>query len=311
MGVRLKFIFLNFVTSTIFVQRLTLSPILPLRAIRLLVLKWKFPVSDMLDSDHRRSLEAGNFTQIEDVIDARKKLGHYNVHQHPIARNNRCFHPMSTIPDRNLEIRFTESEITVLRVSALFGSKLIAERDMTVPGDGTHLGENPSMVNLATLVSRSIQSEGEEEYLVPLSSWDSFLKDNQAQTKISKKCWIRSSKTDPNIAVRLDSLGGTQNEPDVEEERRRPSWAGKFSNFCRRHWRQSHSVAEAETPDEDQNKPQNWGLFCSLGLHKDYVKCLGNFNVSGNMQASIAEEVSVWICCLNSVSLTRCKHRFG
>ncbi|ERL87987.1 hypothetical protein D910_05375 [Dendroctonus ponderosae] len=234
----------------------------------------------MLDSDtyHRSAPEAGRFKQIEDVIDARKELGQYNVHRHPNPLKNRCFcHPLeihggvSNISDKDIVVRSTESEITILRVSALSPLKLNkwdGISDMAAPGDGTHLGENPSMVNLATLVTQNIQSEGEEEYLVPLSSWDSFLKDDPAQglkrsseSKIGEKCWLRSWKTDPTIVVRLESSGSAQNKTPVEAERRRPSWAGKFSKFWRRHWQRSSSFRDPKPPeakpDDNQNKPQN------------------------------------------------------
>lgn len=78
----------------------------------------------------------------------------------------------------------TDSEITVVRVKRESLQMKESENnwdmhDKAIPGDGTHLGESPSLVNLVTLVNSSKESlnannsAGQNvEYMVPLSSWD-------------------------------------------------------------------------------------------------------------------------------------------
>lgn len=45
--------------------------------------------------------------------------------------------------------------------------------DKAVPGDGTHLAESPSLVNLVTFVNSDTNIKKKaDEYLVPISSWD-------------------------------------------------------------------------------------------------------------------------------------------
>ena len=67
----------------------------------------------------------------------------------------------------------TESEVTVVKCK-----KLKLETGNLEPGDGTHMSDNPSLVNLVTLVNPSENSatngdcREHEEYFVPLSSWD-------------------------------------------------------------------------------------------------------------------------------------------
>lgn len=152
-----------------------------------------------------------NDKQIEDVIDARKKKGQYDVctqSQNTITCRFAYSAPSASITDERtvrfdeplwmkdgelnncsvdsnlaLNIGPTDSEITVVRVKRegmqfkLNHNNNWDMHDEAIPGDGTHLGESPSMVNLVTLVRHSLQSihpstyEG-NEYLVPLSSWD-------------------------------------------------------------------------------------------------------------------------------------------
>lgn len=217
-----------------------------------------------------------NFKQIEDVIDARKRLGQYNVYKHGNVLNikrgfcstfqnptdvNRTvvkFDETSLVSTPG-NIRHTDSEITIVRIkcressSARKNHKLNNKwnmmNDIAIPGDGTHLAESPSMVNLATLVSQNLQCEGDDEYLVPLSSWDPLVKTEMqlmdcrslSEPKLNEKYSLSSSSTEPNLAWKLEnSNSATQTEVELEEHvSRRQSWAGKFSKFWRNHWRKS------------------------------------------------------------------------
>jgi len=217
-----------------------------------------------------------NFKQIEDIIDARKRLGQYNVYKHGNALNikrgfcsafqnptdvNRTvvkFDETSLVPTPG-NIRHTDSEITIVRIKCRGSSgarkshkpnKWNLMNDIAVPGDGTHLAESPSMVNLATLVSQNFQCEGDDEYLVPLSSWDPLVKTEMMQLldcrsssepKLNEKYLLSSSSTEPNLAWKLENSNSTtQTEVDLEEHAiRRQSWAGKFSKFWRNQWRKS------------------------------------------------------------------------
>lgn len=147
-------------------------------------------------------------TTIEDIIDARKNLGQYDV---CTQVTNTCRYaysaPSATINDLRIErnpcnmwmsdgelnnhafdantlnIGTTDSEITVVRVKRE-GLQFKSCRnnwdmhDEAIPGDGTHLGESPSLVNLVTLVAGQSETvlhsstNQRDEYLVPLSSWD-------------------------------------------------------------------------------------------------------------------------------------------
>lgn len=219
-----------------------------------------------------------NFKQIEDIIDARKRLGQYNVYKHGNALNikrgfcstfqnptdvNRTvvkFDETSLVPTPG-NIRHTDSEITIVRIKCRGSSgarkshkpnKWNLMNDIAVPGDGTHLAESPSMVNLATLVSQNFQCEGDDEYLVPLSSWDPLVKTEMMQLldcrsssepKLNEKYLLSSSSTEPNLAWKLENSNSTtQTEVDLEEHAiRRQSWAGKFSKFWRNQWRKSEN----------------------------------------------------------------------
>ncbi|KAJ8933653.1 hypothetical protein NQ318_019298 [Aromia moschata] len=81
----------------------------------------------------------------------------------------------------------TDSEITVVRVKcrkrpAKGRQSKWDMNDIAIPGDGCHLSDSPSMVNLVTLVGYSVPCEG-EEYLVPLSSWEPYLKQEHSDLK--------------------------------------------------------------------------------------------------------------------------------
>ncbi|KAF5306641.1 hypothetical protein FQA39_LY08830 [Lamprigera yunnana] len=135
--------------------------------------------------------------QIEDVIEAMKKCGQYNIIANEFrGRNPR---PMSAPTDVTNKASSqslinngdlygyslkrlgpTDSEVTVLRVKQKSLQNNTYENkwnlnDEAVPGDGTHLGESPSLVNLVTLIDRPMSCsliEERCEYLVPLSSWE-------------------------------------------------------------------------------------------------------------------------------------------
>lgn len=145
---------------------------------------------------------------IEDIIDSRKQSGQYDV---CTQVTNTCRYaysaPSATINDLRIErnpanmwmsdgeltshpfdantlnIGATDSEITVVRVKreGLQFKSCTNNWDLhdeAIPGDGTHLGESPSLVNLVTLVAGQSETElhsvinERDEYLVPLSSWD-------------------------------------------------------------------------------------------------------------------------------------------
>lgn len=144
-------------------------------------------------------------TTVEDIIETRKSEGQYDVYTQvtnfcryaysaPSANvndlrieRNHCNLWMSDGELNNhhfdvnsLNVGPTDSEITVVRVKRE-GLQFKADRnnwdmhDDAIPGDGTHLGESPSLVNLVTLVTGQSQNGPvicRDEYLVPLSSWD-------------------------------------------------------------------------------------------------------------------------------------------
>ncbi|KAK9888724.1 hypothetical protein WA026_000950 [Henosepilachna vigintioctopunctata] len=136
-----------------------------------------------------------NFKQIEDIIDARKQMGYYNVYKN---ENSKFSTPNTLVnPDRYVRfedtisqnesasnLKLTDSEVTIVRVRC--GETTFKRcpskwdmQDVAIPGDGSHLGESPSLVNLATMVIQfpmNISSAEGSEHLVPLSSWDPYYK---------------------------------------------------------------------------------------------------------------------------------------
>lgn len=142
---------------------------------------------------------------IEDIIDYRRNESQYDINSAEITNSCRYAYsaPSATINDLRIEripphsnlwisdyelnnqsldidVGPTDSEITVVRIKRE-GLQFKAERsnwdmhDEAIPGDGTHLGESPSLVNLVTLVPRQSDNSTirvRDEYLVPLSSWD-------------------------------------------------------------------------------------------------------------------------------------------
>nr|CAH7722935.1 unnamed protein product [Callosobruchus chinensis] len=134
-----------------------------------------------------------NCRDIEDIIDSRKLLGQYNALKNSNGGNLRYAYSSSCAADKyddtvaqlegdvgNADLKQTDSEITVIRVRCSDLSPRTCKNinDSSIPGDGIHLGEsNISMVNLATLIGAGASHPmGIEEYLIPLSSWDNYLK---------------------------------------------------------------------------------------------------------------------------------------
>jgi hypothetical protein len=207
------------------------------------------------------------YKQIDDIIDARKKLGQYNVCKQPTPINYRyAYSSAATTSDKFIrfddatmlanegdflnssDIKSTDSEITIVRVrcDGLAYKRRPSKWDMhdiAIPGDGSHLGESPSMVNLATLVQQN------DEYLVPLSSWDPYCKTDDAGesayaclNKIEKvsdeDCSTTSQFSEENS---LSSKNSTNS--------RRPSLAGRISKFLRRHCKKSKTLPEPYQPN--------------------------------------------------------------
>lgn len=231
----------------------------------------------MIDSNHSTN---GNFRQIEDIIDARKLLGQYNVYKQSIGINFRYIYSSSagsptnkntnvedTVVlnerDTNMNLKQTDSEITIVRVRC-DGINLKTRHnkwdmhDIAVPGDGSHLGESPSLVNLATLVGHNIPCEG-EEYLVPLSSWDPFLKSEDIHTDL--KCYSESNFDSATCSSSVKTENKNSTEDNINEQEGnlgideidlvfgRRSWAGKISKFIRKHCKKSKTP-----PDHNLNK---------------------------------------------------------
>lgn len=211
-------------------------------------------------------------TTIEDIIDARKNLGQYDV---CTQVTNTCRYaysaPSATINDlrigRNacnvwmsdgeltnhpfdvntLNVGATDSEITVVRVKRE-GLQFKTCRnnwdmhDEAIPGDGTHLGESPSLVNLVTLVAgqsetalNSVNNQ-RDEYLVPLSSWDPS--DNPHEFQDIQETMEADCPVMKTTISRRDVLDGECNTelhvikaPDGENKKR--SLAKRIVNFFR------------------------------------------------------------------------------
>lgn len=247
----------------------------------------------MTESDVLNLLRSENFKQIEDIIDARKRLGQYNVYKHTNPLNLRSVYSNFQNPqeinrtvvkfdeaslvstDKEAQgvevenVRHTDSEITIVRMKrtgAVFKRKLNKwnMNDIAIPGDGTHLGESPSMVNLVTLVAQNFQCEGDDEYLVPLSSWDPFTRNEDFQldliksfsdSKLYEKISVRASYTDPNIPCRQENLDNiVQTDDDADSQTSQWNWAGKVSNYLRRHCRKSTPLGDPETTEEDDEE---------------------------------------------------------
>lgn len=258
--------------------------------------------------------------QIEDVIDARKKKGQYDVctqSQNTITCRFAYSAPSASVTDERtvrfdeplwmkdgelnncsvdsnvaLNIGPTDSEITVVRVKRegmQFKLNHINNWDMhdeAIPGDGTHLGESPSMVNLVTLVRHSLQSihpstyEG-NEYLVPLSSWDPSDKphdlpiiysDIEANPTVEPICQQLNLYCNPLSADQSKTPIPKKNELQIIKapEQILPSRltiGGKISHFLRKHCLRKNkevalvspkeSIAEVTSKDKDDLSNDN------------------------------------------------------
>ncbi|KAJ8918233.1 hypothetical protein NQ315_014103 [Exocentrus adspersus] len=206
-------------------------------------------------SDQNQNNE--NFRQIEDIIDARKLLGQYNVHKQSTGVNFRYIYSSPTgtasksVPvddttvtndlDVNTNLKQTDSEITVVRVRYCDDINIKSRRnkwdmhDIAIPGDGSHLGESPSLVNLATLVGHNVPCEG-EEYLVPLSSWDPYLKAEDLRSDLkccSERTLTFDCTTNSHIKPENDTSVSLENGTSEQEILVLPkrSWAGRISKF--------------------------------------------------------------------------------
>ncbi|CAG9768924.1 unnamed protein product [Ceutorhynchus assimilis] len=214
-------------------------------------------------------LDIENFKEIEDVIDARKRLGQYNVLNltnalRGIHSNHQQYQnkPVKFDLSKNVSatsvsgIARTDSEITIFVLKAKCTSKRKSKwggmDDIAIPGDGTHLGDSPSLVNLATLVTQNAQCEGEDEYLVPLSSWDPYIKTEDisnnmkffSETSIHDKRHRTLFYADSNNinANTVNSNEQTEFVDDEVPQTTRSSWAGRFSKFWRKQWRKRKTL---------------------------------------------------------------------
>ncbi|KAG5900699.1 hypothetical protein JTB14_038217 [Gonioctena quinquepunctata] len=212
-----------------------------------------------------------NFKQIEDIIDSRKLLGQYNVNKQNNGVNYRYAYSNSTrgtgensnryisFEDmvlnegdslNNTAIKQTDSEITVMRVKC---SDLALKRrkskwdmhDIAIPGDGSHLGESPSLVNLVTLVGDNILFE-EEEYLVPLSSWDPYFSKLE-EFSPDMKCCSDSKLGEPNCSdqnITIDTLSEKNKQDDVTKIENLPR------NLSKMEISQESNFISSENPDD-------------------------------------------------------------
>ncbi|CAH0556853.1 unnamed protein product [Brassicogethes aeneus] len=228
--------------------------------------------------DHELSnLNEINYKDIEDIIDARKELGQYNVNKQPNSINYRYvystssggndrfvrFNDMITVNEGDApttSIKHTDSEITVVRIrqdnNSMKKPHLHVSKwdmhDVAIPGDGSHLGESPSMVNLATLVAQNLHSET-DEYLVPLSSWDPCLKSEEKKNTEETK--FKYLPEDVSWEDQLDlkeegNIKESNSEPEIKSftsvMARRPSLAGRISKFIRKHCKKPKTLNDEE-----------------------------------------------------------------
>lgn len=136
----------------------------------------------------------------------------------------------------------TDSEITVLRVRMESAHLKSRENNWTmkedaIPGDGSHLGSSPSLVNLATFMvhNKSLKSDNfceGDEYLVPLSSWDPDDKPHDLQLESTEES-INSRSNNTECPLTETELKSSQNKHNKQTQR--PSFAGKFRNFLKKH----------------------------------------------------------------------------
>lgn len=245
--------------------------------------------------------------QIEDVIDARKKAGEYdiislqpnintcryaysapatgiidyeNVHHDDTVwmssgeMNNNYFFNRDTFNN----IGPTDSEITVVRVKREGLQFKISQNnwdmhDEAIPGDGTHLGESPSLVNLVTLVrqSASTSTVDRSEYLVPLSSWDPCDKPRELasiESRLEADCsaihhingphnseFILENNSVTSILDKLRSIKiSGKDKTDfqiikapIQSTTNSKSLAGRILTFARKYFKKKTMAEDAET----------------------------------------------------------------
>lgn len=224
----------------------------------------KFQV-DMFDKDFHSSFDA-NVKQIEDIIDSRKLLGHYNVPKHNSynfkskgsAGQSRCLRFEESVLANegdslnNSIIKQTDSEITVVRIKCQDSPSKRNKinkwdmHDIAIPGDGSHLAESPSLVNLVTLVGDSRPFEC-EEYLVPLSSWEPTYKFEEKSTEM--RCYSDSRVY--QSSSHGEDLGNDLKNENSEMFCGRSKWAGRISKFLRKHCTKTKTICETSTKDQN------------------------------------------------------------
>lgn len=216
----------------------------------------------MFESEFQANL-SDKFKQIEDIIDSKKLLGLYNIPKHNSSLSfrspgtSRCLGLEESLFANegdflnNFSVKHTDSEITVVRVKCqelplkIHRSNKWDMHDIAVPGDGTHLAESPSLVNLVTLVGNNRPFEG-EEYLVPLSSWEPYYKYEEKSTEM--RCY--SDSTVNRCNNRAENLGKELKNEKSDLICRRAKWAGRISKFLRKHCTKTKTL-EVSTDDHN------------------------------------------------------------
>lgn len=163
--------------------------------------------------------EDEDIRKIEDIIDLKKASGHFNDRQVAFNVPSECEDIGSTNITKSLESGLSEtvhrlrsskklnkvrskrhtsplpdviswpsdSDITVLRMKLCLNENDLNKKiGNTVLGDGLHVTDSSSMINLATLMLKS-QSPSKhnlntDEYLLPLTSWENTLNRNDKET---------------------------------------------------------------------------------------------------------------------------------
>lgn len=198
-----------------------------------------------------------DFKQIEDIIDARKEQGYYNVYKNETSR----FATSNAVGNMDRYVRFedsisqndsvsnlklTDSEVTITKVRC--GGTAFKRcqskwdmQDIAIPGDGSHLGESPSLVNLATMVIQfpvNVSSAEGCEYLVPLSSWDPYYKLEEYNRKPEV---TDSESTNESLEKNLRS-SESSNSRISSQRTRRLAFAEKITRFIKKRCRRSKDI---------------------------------------------------------------------
>lgn len=167
---------------------------------------------------------------IEEVIEAGNQIGRYNYNPPPATRNLSC-HVTCSEPIKMTETSIhnlietlsnsdsdsetltpTDSEVTVVRVKTLRNNNNTKNSHLDlVGGDGRHLVESLSLINLVTLV---VAKSNEIEVFVPLSSWEPN---------------FNRSKLDGATAISEDKLIKTRKNKGLSE-----SFGMRLKHFVRR-----------------------------------------------------------------------------